>query len=247
MCYHLARMKTHTKTGNQNGAARAVKTNLIYATSFPGKIVEIGRHLGHHGLTVSKLSDFSRVRIDPSEDGETLGQNARIKAHAYARVMSDTMSARGQRHIVIADDTGVFIDGLNGAPGIKVRRWKGYPMPDEEIIEHALESLKGKKGHERNAEFRTAVYMVRVDEFGAVTDEVALYGKLSGHILEKASEERILGFPFESIFFAAEYGMLLGDLHRMPADAKHSGKRYNHRERALEKAIVFIKEWMAAP
>ena len=72
-----------------------MKTNLIYATSNPGKIIEIGRHLGFHGLAVSALSDFSSAKLDPEENGTTLGENARIKALAYAKTLAETPSARG--------------------------------------------------------------------------------------------------------------------------------------------------------
>jgi len=220
-----------------------MKTNLIYATSNPGKVIEIGRHFGYHGLEVSKLSDFIDVRLDPEEDGATLGDNARIKAFAYADVISKTPSLRGKRFIVVADDTGVFIDGLGGEPGIRVRRWNGRKMTDDEIIVYAIERMRGLSGDARKAVFRTVLCIVSVDEHGLIGDTVMCEGELNGHILETANPQRIEGFPFESLFFADEYGMLLGDLHRLPDAEKRKGK-FNHRERAIEKAIPIIEDMM---
>ncbi len=218
-----------------------MKTNLIYATSNPGKIIEIGRHFGFHGLTVSKLSDFTDISLEPKETGTTLGENALIKAKAYAEVLSKLPTISGEQFIVISDDTGIFIDGLNGEPGIRVRRWKGYKMTDEEIIYHTLESMSNLSSEGRRATFRTVLCAVLVDENGVIKNPITVEGSLEGRILEKDAPQRIIGFPFESLFFVDEYNMLLGDLHRLPDDQKHRGL-FNHRERALEKIVPIIKK-----
>lgn len=221
------------------------KTHLIYATSNPGKIREISRHFGFHGLKVSLLSDFIPVELDPKEDGRTLGENALVKARAYAEVISKNQSLRGERFIVIADDTGVFIDGLGGEPGIHVRRWVGRKMADEEIVTYTLERLEGLTGPKRNAHFRTVLCMIVVDERGSIGVPITVEGSLEGRIMETADPMRIEGFPFESIFHVTEagYNMLLGALHYLPDDQKFAGK-FNHRERAIEKAIPIIKRMM---
>ncbi|MDR3558367.1 MAG: non-canonical purine NTP pyrophosphatase, partial [Candidatus Pacebacteria bacterium] len=96
----------------------------------------------------------------------------------------------------------------------------------------------------RKARFRTVLCVVPVDENGAVGTAVACEGELDGRILEAVDTVRIEGFPYESLFWADEYGMILGDLHRLPDDVKHAGK-FNHRERAIEKAIPIIQKMMA--
>jgi len=219
-----------------------MKTHLIYATSNPGKIVEIGRQLGLHGLKISPLSDFVPGKLDPEENGQTLGENVLIKARAYAAAISKAPSLRGEKFIIVSDDTGVFIDGLDGEPGIHVRRWKGHKMTDEEIISYALERLKGLTGSKHHAHFRTVLCLIPVDEHGSVGVPVTVEGSLDGRITETADPMRIEGFPFEPIFYVPEYNMLLGALHRLPA-AEKSGK-LNHRERAIEKAIPIIERRM---
>jgi XTP/dITP diphosphohydrolase len=217
-----------------------MKTNLVYATSNPGKIIEIGRHFGFHDLAVSKLSDFTDVILEPEETGATLGENALIKANAYAEALSKIPTISGEQFIVIADDTGIFIEGLNGEPGIRVRRWKGYKMTDEEIISHTLERMKNLSGESRKAIFRSVLCVVQVDEKGTMKELITVEGSLKGQILEKDDPRRIIGFPFESLFFVDEYNMLLGDLHRLSDGEKRRGL-FNHRERAIEKIIPIIK------
>lgn len=220
-----------------------MKIHVVYATSNPGKIIEIRRHFGFHGIPVSSLSDFVSAELDPEESGTTLGDNALIKAMAYADVLAKDPSLRGTRFVVIADDTGVEIAGLNGEPGIKVRRWIGRKMTDEEIISYTLERMQGLDGAARKAQFRTVLCMLMVDENGNVGEPAYTEGTLAGVIIEGADPIRIAGFPFESLFYVTEYDMLLGALHRLSDDEKRLGK-FNHRERAIEKAVPVIKSKM---
>lgn len=215
-------------------------TYIVYATSNPGKIKEIGRHFGFHGLTVHALSDFVPIKLDPEETGTSLGENAEIKAMAYARILAAEPSLRGKRFVVMSDDTGVFIEGLNGAPGIHVRRWIGRKMSDDEIIEYCVASLSGMTGSARQATFRTVLCMLLVSADGSIGESVTANGELKGRIVEKPDPRKIEGFPFESLFWADDYGMILGDLHRLPDEEKQKGK-WNHRERAIENAIRAIK------
>jgi XTP/dITP diphosphohydrolase len=219
-------------------------SHIVYATSNPGKIIEINRHFGFRGLKVKALSDFLPIKLDPDETGVSLGENALIKAHAYAEALSQASDLRGKSFVVISDDTGIFIDGLNGEPGIKVRRWIGRKMTDEEIIDHCLKSLQGFAGSARKARFRTALCTIPVGEDGTIGEPVHVEGSLEGRIVLTADRRRTEGFPFESLFWADEYGLLLGDLHRLPDVEKRSGK-FNHRERAIEKVIPLIREMFA--
>ena len=171
-------------------------THLIYATTNPGKIIEIGRHFGMHGIKVSSLADFIPVTLDVAETGTTLGENAILKSQAYAEEISKADHVRGDRFILVADDTGIEIKGLNGEPGIFVRRWKGYKMTDEEIISYTLERMKGLKGPDRQARFRTVLAITQVDEKGKIAKPVLFEGTLDGWIREAADESRIPGFPF---------------------------------------------------
>lgn len=213
--------------------------NIIYATSNPGKIIEIRRHFNLHNLNVSSLSDFISIKLDPEETGASLGENALIKAKAYADAISRDSGMRGKTFVVLADDTGIEISGLNGEPGIRVRRWVGRKMTDEEIISYTIERMKGLVGEDRRARFKTVLCMIKIDGGGTIHKPVMSEGTLDGSILEIPNEMRIPGFPFESLFFVDEYKMLLGDLHNLSDKDKSKGL-FNHRERAIEKAIPII-------
>ncbi len=217
--------------------------HLVYATANVGKIVEIRRHFGFYGIPVSALSEFSEKVIDPEETGHTLRDNAFIKAQAYAVELAGKEELRDKKFIVVADDTGVEISGLGGEPGIRVRRWIGRKMSDEELISYTLERMRGLTGDARKARFRTALCMITVSEIGVIGYPVVTTGSLDGRILDATDEIRIEGFPFESIFYVTEYDMLLGELHRLPDEEKRAGK-FNHRERAIENAVPMIKKMM---
>lgn len=201
---------------------------LLYATQNPGKIVEVSGLLAHNGIKVVSPVELG-ISLDVPETGQTLEENATSKVRAY-------LAVSGGR-IVLADDTGIEIDALNGEPGIRVRRWKdGHTkMTDEEIIQHCLALMKDVPETQRGAQFRTVLVL------GTPNGEIAVYdGTLRGTILEKAASLRVAGFPFESLFFVPEWNMLLGEVHRLKVEEK--GDKLNHREKALQKAIPRIKE-----
>lgn len=219
-----------------------MKTNIIYATSNVGKNIEIGRFLGFYGLEATPFKDFTALIPEPEENGMTLGENAMIKARAYAEALSVSPVLSGQRAIIIADDTGVFMPALGDEPGIRVRRWAGYKMTDGEIVDYTLSRMKGLTGEQRAAQFRTLLCMMPIDEHGRLGTFTVFEGSLDGHIMEAASLLRIEGFPFESLFYAWDYRMLLGDLHRMDPAVKMGRRMFNHRERALEQAVAAIQK-----
>lgn len=177
---------------------------IIYATTNPGKFNEVKKIFAHHKVNIYSPMDFGQS-IEVEETGSTLQENAFLKAKAYIDIFPND--------IIIADDTGVEIDGLGGEPGIKVRRWKGYRMEDEEIIEHCLARMKGIKEEGRGAQFHT---VLAVAEPGK--EVVYFDGIFRGQILKEPKIEREVGMPFWPIFFIPELNMTLGELHHTPMD-----------------------------
>src|SRR3989338_5660668 len=121
---------------------------LLIATKNPGKAREIKAFLGRSAdwriELVSLLDLFDAPDIE--ETGKTLEENAVLKARAYFE-WSGTPC--------VADDAGLEIDFLNGEPGVKSRRWLGYEMKDQEMINTALDKLKGVPIEERTAHLKT--------------------------------------------------------------------------------------------
>lgn len=201
---------------------------ILYATNNPGKIIEVSKFLGHSGIKVVSPKDLG-IDLDVPETGNTLEENAALKVKAYIKVSG--------RRIVLADDTGLEIDSLNGEPGIHVRRWKDGKtrMTDEEIIGYCLEQMKNVTKEQRGAQFRTVVAL------GLPSGEVETFdGTLRGVILETPANIRVEGFPFESLFFVPEWNMLLGEVHNLSMEEK--GIKIIHREKALKKSIPRVKE-----
>jgi len=199
---------------------------LLYATSNSAKIAEVRKILGARGIALQAPSDFG-LALDVPEPGATLEENASAKARAYLDVVDEGT-------VVLGDDTGVEIDALGGEPGIHVRRWAGEGrMTDQAVLETTLARLARVPLGERGAQFRT-VFAV-----GVRGRPLALFeGTLRGVILERADPLRIAGFPFESIFYVPEWGLLLGEVHRFSAEAK--ARFITHRERALLTALPHI-------
>ncbi len=200
---------------------------LFYATTNPGKVGEVRQIMRTLGLDILSPADLN-LTFDVPETGSTLEENALLKARAYLEYLPP------DEFVVIADDTGVEIDALGGEPGIHVRRWIGQGrMSDEAIITYCLARLDGVPRERRGAQFRTVIAV------GVAPDALSFFeGTLRGVILEQANPLRIPGFPFESIFYVPDWGMLLGQVHQLPAEQK--ARYLTHRERALRQALPRI-------
>lgn len=221
---------------------------LFYATTNPGKLFEVGKYLKPFGIDLIGPEELG-LSIEVPEAGSTLEENARLKAHAY--INADV------QYPVLADDTGIEIDALDGEPGIHVRRWKNKRtrMTDQEIIDYCLRRMKGIPREKRTAEFRTIIALgipktskgltsayARVRPFQASVSDVRIElfdGTLRGVILEKPVPLRIEGLPFESLFYIPEWKKVLGEVHQLPAEKKRHF--LTHRERAVKKALPRIR------
>lgn len=200
-------------------------SKIVFATTNPGKFAMVKEIFTHNGIELLSPLDFN-VKVAVEETGTTLEQNAQLKAEGYLKVLPEDC-------IVIGDDTGIEIDALGGAPGIKVRRWKGYEMEDEEIITHCLGLLKDVPVGERGAQFRT---VLAVASHGSPTKYFD--GILRGEILEKPLSLRSKGMPFWPIFYIPELKMSLGEFHAMPVQFQIDHP--THRELAVLKLLPYL-------
>ena len=202
--------------------------SILYATSNPGKIFEVSRHLSPLGVTIVSPKDLG-IEVEVAESGQTLEENAWLKARAYHELAPD--------HIVLADDTGLEIDALNGEPGVFVRRWRDrvHDMTDEEIIEYTLERMSNVSPDDRGAQFRTVMAVIFPDGREKMVD-----GILRGQIIpEWRRDVHIPGLPFEGLFYVPEWGYLLGETRAMSPEDKTGF--LSHRERAVEKVQELLK------
>lgn len=209
-------------------------SKIVYATTNPGKFAEVQKLFTGHGLAIKSAADY-KIDIDVDETGTTLEENATLKAEAY-------LKAIGEDVIVLGDDTGLEIDALGGEPGIKVRRWKGYKMTDDEIIAYALEGLKDVPDAKRTAQFRT---VIAVAKRGTPTKTFS--GILPGKIVMKPHDFREEGLPFQPLFFSTEYHQMLYEIHSLPTAEKIARNIVTHRERAVMSALPYLQSLNTSP
>lgn len=178
---------------------------LVVASKNPDKISEVEAVLVASGA----VGEIVRGRSWPDviEDGDTLTDNALLKARA---VVSATGIA------ALADDTGLEVDALDGAPGLFTARFAGPEATYEDNVRKLLTDLEGKVA--RAARFRTAVALVFPD--GAI---VTAEGVLEGAISSAPRGDR--GFGYDPVFVVGER-----TLAEIPAAEKN---RMSHRARAL--------------
>ncbi len=187
---------------------------ILIATKNPGKAREIKDFLGSNFEFVS-LSDFKDVP-DVEETGKTFEENAALKATKYFEWAGIP---------AIADDAGLEIDFLNGEPGVKSRRWLGYEMKDQEMIDTALDKLKDVPKEKRAAHLRTVgVYF---DGKNILTETAAI----DGYITEEQTTECQPGYPFRSIFWIPKFEKLYQDLTR------EEHEQINHRKVVYGKLV----------
>ncbi len=194
---------------------------IIAATNNNGKVKEIKSIFGELGLEVSSLQDEG-FDIEVEETGNTFEKNALIKARAVAMLTDD---------IVMADDSGLCIDALDGRPGIYSARYAGENATDADKINKVLSEMEDKS--DRRASFMTAVAVVLPDGTELVT-----MGEVKGQILYEPVGEN--GFGYDPIFRSDE-------LEKSFAQATDEEKNsVSHRGRALkamyEKLEDIIKE-----
>ncbi len=202
-----------------------MKTFFI-ATSNIGKQKEIERFVTIYGGDIAVAFPDKSSAIDVDESGSTFELNALIKARAYRKAIDDNSL------FYVGDDSGIIIPALNGEPGVFTRRWAGYEMTDEEILQYCLQKMKGLKGDERKAIFETVLAVLAPDG----TTEY-FHGKMEGHILERPLDtEPQPGFPFRSIFWVDGIDAPIYQLHELNADKRKDF--LTHREDAFKQLFT---------
>jgi len=191
----------------------------VVATKNPGKIREIGALLEGMGLQVLSLDHYPH--IPPVEEkGRTFRDNALEKARVAASFTGE---------MALADDSGLEVDALGGAPGVRSARFGGEGLTDGERNLLLLERLKGVPMEERKARFRCVMALVTPQG-----DEYVVEGTCQGYIaLEPVGEH---GFGYDPVFYLPEYGKTMAQL---PPEEKN---RISHRAKALARMKEILEK-----
>ena len=200
-------------------SAAAVPGRFVLATFNRDKARELEALLAVPGLTLVPLVDFSDA-VAPEETGATLLENATLKAEAAARFTALP---------AIADDTGLEVDALNGAPGVHAARFAGPEARYEDNVRLLLERMEGVPVERRGARFRTVCVAVLGDR-ARVVGEGVLEGRIS--VAPRGS----YGFGYDPVFELPELGRTLAE---MSAGEKN---QISHRARAARALANALRE-----
>ncbi len=192
-------------------------TAFVLATFNRDKVRELTRLLPDAGIELRSLADFPGA-TSPVEDGQTLLENARIKARAALAVTGMP---------VIADDTGLEVEALGGEPGVHAAYFAGPRATYDDNVSLMLDRLKGVPAERRGARFRT-ICVAQFPDGREVIGE----GTLEGRILEERRGSG--GFGYDPVFGLPD-GRALAELN---AEEKNA---ISHRGRAARDLAMKLK------
>ena len=195
--------------------------SLLLGTRTPGKVKEIVSILGDSGWSFSSLPDFAYAE-SPEENGETYSDNAIIKARYYATATS--MHA-------LADDSGLEVEALAGAPGVFSARYAGENASDADRRELLLSELAKTKDNDRRARFVAVVAIA--SPHGTILN--VSEGICEGIITVAARGAG--GFGYDPLFIPDGYDQTFAEL------PEHIKNRISHRGRALMKTNEFLRSF----
>ena len=193
---------------------------IVLATHNRGKMEEMSAILGHLPVELLALDAFPEIGDIP-ETGNTLKENAFIKAGTVHRLTGLP---------ALADDTGLEVDALNGAPGIYSARYAGADATFEDNYQKMLKELHGIPVEKRTARFRTVIAFVN----GGKKEWVE--GVAEGRIIEE--KRGIGGFGYDPIFY---YPPLRKTFAELDSVEKNS---ISHRGKALRNFCGILEKWI---
>ena len=191
---------------------------VILASQNRHKLVELSAILSQLGFEIALESEYG-LHVDVDETGTTFEENSFLKADAV-------MKASGLP--VLADDSGLMVDALGGAPGVYSARY-GHKDSDAERIEYLLGNLKDVPAERRTARFVCVITCLWPDG-----REIVARGECPGRILYE--KHGAGGFGYDPVFYLPEYGMTYAEL---PPEKKNE---ISHRGNALREFVRLYKE-----
>jgi XTP/dITP diphosphohydrolase len=191
---------------------------LLIATHNRGKVKEYAEMMS--GLSVEPISlDEAGITTDVEETGDTFEENARIKALAYARLSG---------LLTLADDSGLEVDALGGAPGVQSARYAGPGASDADRYRLLLENLEGIPPNRRTARFRCVLALATPQ--GEVR---VVHGTVEGVIADGPRGSH--GFGYDPVFYMPEHGATMAELG---PEIKNT---ISHRARAFQAILPILR------
>ncbi|MCI5812821.1 MAG: XTP/dITP diphosphatase [Limosilactobacillus coleohominis] len=191
---------------------------IVIATNNAGKAREYGEMLSPLGINVKTLADFPHFAID--ENGQTFQENALIKARTAVKQLGLP---------VMADDSGLMVGALDGAPGVHSARYAG-DHDDQANNRKLLRELAGVDDLYRTAHFHTTIVGLKPNG-----DQLVAEGRVDGHILRNPQGSN--GFGYDPLFYVDELGCAMATLTDEQKNA------VSHRGRALRNFMEQFTDW----
>lgn len=193
---------------------------IVAATQNKHKIEEISAITREFGMEIVSRSEAGVPDFEVVEDGDTFEYNSEKKAH-------EIMEACGK--ITIADDSGLMVDALDGAPGVYSARFAGEDGNDEANNDKLLKLLAGVPEEKRTAKFVSVITMVYPDG-----ETLTARGECPGHILFERHGNN--GFGYDPLFVPDGFDKTFAELN---GEEKN---KISHRAKALQKLRVLLAE-----
>ena len=197
---------------------------VLFATNNQGKVRELKEAFKKAGVDLNIKTNADLVNAPHvAETGRTFEDNAKLKAHALANFS----------HLpTIADDSGLMVDSLNGAPGVRSARYAGEAHNDAHNNAKLLAELGGIVPEKRTAHFNTTIVVSMPDNFD---QDLVVTGTCDGEILAGPRGED--GFGYDPLFYVPEKDKTFA---QMTTDEKNE---ISHRGRAIEKLLQKLPTW----
>tara|TARA_B110001454_G_scaffold217250_1_gene242146 strand:- start:684 stop:1301 length:618 start_codon:yes stop_codon:yes gene_type:complete len=194
---------------------------IVLATQNRDKREELQEALSEFTVKILSLNDFPFIG-EIEEVGQTLQENSMLKAKTVHNLTQLP---------VIADDTGLEVEALNGAPGIYSARYAGEDVTYEDNVNKLLSEMENIPLENRKAQFRTVISFVDKDR------ELWTEGRIKGIIGESAKGKN--GFGYDPVFFVPELGKTFSEL------SIGEKNRISHRGLAMKKFRILLREFIS--
>jgi XTP/dITP diphosphohydrolase len=190
---------------------------ILLASSNPGKLREYRELAGDSEIEFDLIENFSQ--LPPFEESApTFAENSAGKGQHYSRLVSE---------FVLADDSGLVVPALDGAPGVHSARYAGPTASDEDRVRKLLHEMEGKEGDDRRARFVCVISIARQGKVFAVVSD------FSEGVLTKEPNGNG-GFGYDPVFFSKELN------HTYAETTREEKNSYSHRGKAFRKILPFI-------
>jgi XTP/dITP diphosphohydrolase len=197
---------------------------LVIATTNSAKLAEYRLLLASYPLELVSLRDLG-IGQEPAETGSTFSENALIKARFYSGLTGMP---------TLADDGGLEVDALNGAPGVHSHRWLGPEADDRMLAEEVVRRMAQVPEGRRGARIRCALALTYSHDGAAA--ECVVEAAIEGVIGRQAYQPVRTGFPYRAVLYLPDRGCYLAEL------GEEEEARIGQRRTAVELAEPYLKE-----